>query len=42
LIDQEAPDKVVDLRKQIVGNFDLRKNELDVGLQVCDAFCVST
>ena len=34
MIDQEMPEKMVDLRKQIVTNYDLRRVELDVGLQV--------
>jgi hypothetical protein len=32
-VDQEAPEKAVDLRKQIVTNYDLKRSELDVGLQ---------
>lgn len=32
--DHEAVDKTVDLRKQIVNNYDTRRVELDVGLQV--------
>lgn len=34
MIDQELPEKMVDLRRQIVTNYDLRRVELDVGLQV--------